>query len=81
VDAPPVATEDVKAAIGGRSGADEGRLLADDERARFTARIYGRSRVAAGDRMELAIDPEQVHLFAADDGRALAPDASLARTA
>ena len=42
VDAPPVATEDVKAAIGGESGADEGRLLADDRRARFTARIQGR---------------------------------------
>ena len=45
VNAPPVATEDVKAAIGGESGADEGRLLVDDRRARFTAR---HPRPAAG---------------------------------
>ena len=50
VDAPPVATDDVKAAIGGESGADEGRLLADDRRARFTARIQGRPPASAGGR-------------------------------
>jgi multiple sugar transport system ATP-binding protein len=71
VDAPPVATEAVKAAIGGESGADEGRLLADDRRARFTARIFERARLAAGERVELAIDPSQVHLFDLDSGAAL----------
>ena len=48
VDAPKVATEDVKAAIGGESGADEGRLLADDRRARFTARIHERIALGPG---------------------------------
>ena len=57
VDAPAVATEDVKAAIGGESGADEGRLLADDRRARFTARIHGSPPVGPGGSVELAIDP------------------------
>jgi multiple sugar transport system ATP-binding protein len=71
VDAPPVATEDVKAAIGGESGADEGRLLADDRRARFTARIQGRPPAQARGEVELAIDPSQLHLFDRDTGRAI----------
>jgi multiple sugar transport system ATP-binding protein len=77
VDAPPVATEAVKAAIGGESGADEGRLLADDRRARFTARIFERARLAPGDRVELAIDPSQLHLFDLDSGAALAGERPL----
>jgi multiple sugar transport system ATP-binding protein len=71
VDAPPVATEDVKAAIGGASGSDEGMLLADDRRARFTARLQGRPPASAGGIVELAIDPSQVHLFSRDSGRAI----------
>jgi multiple sugar transport system ATP-binding protein len=77
VDAPPVATEAVKAAIGGESGADEGRLLADDRRARFTARIFERAHLAPGERVELAIDPSQLHLFDLDSGTALAGDLPL----
>ena len=68
VDAPRVATEDVKAAIGGESGADEGRLLADDRRARFTARIQGRPPAPARGEVELAIDPSQLHLFDRETG-------------
>jgi multiple sugar transport system ATP-binding protein len=70
VDAPPVTTEDVRAAIGGAGGADEGRLLADDRRARFTARIHGPHPITAGDTIELAIDPSQVHLFERETGEA-----------
>jgi multiple sugar transport system ATP-binding protein len=81
IDAPPVATEDVKAAIGGASGADEGRLLADDKRARFVARIHGRTPVGAGGSVELAIDPSQIHLFDRESGVALELDDSLARVA
>ena len=68
MNAPPVATEDVKAAIGGESGADEGRLLADDRRARFTARLQGRPPASARGVVELAIDPSQLHLFDPDTG-------------
>ena len=71
VDAPPVTTEDVRAAIGGAGGADEGRLLADDRRARFTARIHGQLPIAAGDTIELAIDPSQLHIFERESGKAL----------
>jgi multiple sugar transport system ATP-binding protein len=71
VDAPRVATDDVKAAIGGESGSDEGRLLADDRRARFTARIQGSPPASAGEAVELAIDPSQLHVFDRETGRAL----------
>jgi multiple sugar transport system ATP-binding protein len=71
LDAPPVVTDDVKAAIGGESGADEGRLLADDDRARFTARIPGRPPASSGGMVELAIDPSQLYLFDRESGRAL----------
>ncbi|HEY1277766.1 MAG TPA: sn-glycerol-3-phosphate ABC transporter ATP-binding protein UgpC [Thermoleophilaceae bacterium] len=71
VDAAAVATDEVKAAIGGESGSDEGRLLADDRRARFTAQIQGRPPVSAGGVVELAIDPTQLHLFDRETGQAL----------
>jgi multiple sugar transport system ATP-binding protein len=81
VDAPRIATDDVKAAIGGESGADEGRLLADDRRARFVARIQGRPPASARGTVELAIDPSQVHLFDRESGRALELEPTVARVA
>ncbi len=81
VDAPRIATDDVKAAIGGQSGSDEGTLLADDTRARFTARIQGRSPASAGGRVELAIDPSHLHFFDRETGRALALDRPVVRAA
>ncbi len=81
VDAPKVATEDVKAAIGGESGADEGRLLADDRRARFTARIYERIAIAPGGSIELAIDPSQLYMFDLEDGARLSFGRDLERVA
>jgi len=71
VDAPPVVTDAVKAAIGGESGADEGRLLADDARARFSARIRRSVALAAGETVELAIDPERLYAFDLETGDAL----------
>ncbi len=81
VDAPRIATEDVKAAIGGESGADEGRLLADDRRARFVARLQGRPPASARGVVELAIDPSQVHLFDRESGRALELASEVVRAA
>ena len=81
VDAPRVATDDVKAAIGGESGSDEGRLLVDDRRARFTARIQGSPPASAGEAIELAIDPSQLHLFDRDTGRALELEQSVEKVA
>ena len=81
VEAPKVATEDVKAAIGGESGADEGRLLADDRRARFTARIYERIALDPGGSIELALDPSQLYAFDVDNGARLSFGRDLERVA
>ena len=81
VEAPKVATEDVKAAIGGESGADEGRLLADDRRARFTARIYERIALDPGGSIELALDPSQLYAFDLENGARLSFGRDLERVA
>jgi multiple sugar transport system ATP-binding protein len=81
VDAPAVATEDVRAAIGGAGATDEGRLLADDRRARFTARIQGPVPITPGETIELAIDPSQLHLFERKSGKALEWRGSAGRAA
>jgi multiple sugar transport system ATP-binding protein len=46
-------------------------LLADDDRARFTAVVPGRSRLSVGDVLELAVVPGMVHLFDPESGAAL----------
>ena len=81
VEAPKVATDDVKAAIGGDSGADEGRLLADDRRARFTARIYERIALDPGGSIELALDPSQLYTFDLESGARLSFGRDLERVA
>jgi hypothetical protein len=81
VDAPPVVTEAVKAAIGGESGADEGRLLVDDDRARFSARIHSTVTTGRGDVVELAIDPEQLYAFELETGAALEREPAAKSTA
>ncbi len=50
---------------------DDGTLLADDQRARFTAAVHGRHVVRAGDRVELAIDHRALHVFDPVSGDAL----------
>ncbi|MFT3865564.1 MAG: ABC transporter ATP-binding protein [Solirubrobacterales bacterium] len=70
VDAPAVSGDAVEAAIGGESGPDAGRLFADEGRARLTAQLPGRAPVTAPGRVELAIDPSQLHVF--DDATGLA---------
>jgi multiple sugar transport system ATP-binding protein len=71
VDAPAFSGDAVEAAIGGDSGPDAGRLLVDEGNARPTAQLAGRAPVRAGGRIELAIDPTQLHLFDCDTGDAL----------
>ncbi len=50
---------------------DDGTLLADDQRARFTAAVHGRHVVRPGDRVELAIDHRALHVFDPVSGDAL----------
>jgi multiple sugar transport system ATP-binding protein len=47
-------------------------LLAEDDRARFTARIEGRRRFAAGETVEFTVQPETLHLFDPETGLAIA---------
>jgi multiple sugar transport system ATP-binding protein len=74
VDAPAVSGEMVDAAIGGETGPDSGRLFADDARARLTAQLPGRAPVQGGGRVELAIDPSQLHVFDDATGESLPLD-------
>jgi multiple sugar transport system ATP-binding protein len=60
VEAPPVQADAVKAAF---DDVDEGRLLADDRVARFSARLRGRADVRSGQRLVLAVDHRELHLF------------------
>jgi hypothetical protein len=65
-------------------GADEGVLLADDQRSEFTARIDGRQSVEPGTTVELAVDHRALHAFDVDSGLALraeVPERPLAATA
>jgi multiple sugar transport system ATP-binding protein len=50
---------------------DEATLLADDDRARFTAVVPGRRRFAVGDVVELGVPAAAVHLFDPATGAAL----------
>jgi multiple sugar transport system ATP-binding protein len=80
VDAPAVSGDAVEAAIGGESGPDAGRLFADEGTARLTAQLAGRAPVRAGGRVELAIDPSQLHVFDDATGDALPLDRTPGRS-
>jgi multiple sugar transport system ATP-binding protein len=75
VDAPRVSTDAVRAAQDAE-GADEGVLLADDQRSEFTARVDGRHAVEAGTTVELALDHRALHAFDVDSGLALRAEAA-----
>jgi multiple sugar transport system ATP-binding protein len=67
LDAPRFETGDVKDAIEGESD----KLLADDERALFTARVDARTRARPGSPLELALDPSRFHYVDASSGTRL----------
>ena len=62
LDAPRVDTESTRAAIEAQA-ADDDQLLAEDDRATFTARVQGRPRLGPGDPLELAVRTERLHFF------------------
>jgi multiple sugar transport system ATP-binding protein len=71
LDAPRV-TGDALAAAATEVEDRDGRLLADDERARFVARVDGREPVTAGERARLRVDHTQLHVFDVETGAAVA---------
>jgi multiple sugar transport system ATP-binding protein len=71
VDAARVDSEAARAAVEARSADDE-QLLAEDDRAQFTARLAGRPPIAPGQRVELAVRTEAMYFFDPDSGATLA---------
>ena len=70
VDAAPVEAEDVRAVHD--EGEASAKLLADDARAHFTARIDARTRARAGATLRLAVNAAAFHFFDAETGMSLA---------
>jgi len=70
IDAAPVEAEDVRAVHD--EGEASAKLLADDARAHFTARIDARTRARAGATLRLAVNAAAFHFFDAETGMSLA---------
>jgi multiple sugar transport system ATP-binding protein len=70
VDAEKLGGEAAAAADEATEDADA-TLLAADNRARFTARVEGRRRFAAGEAVEFTVPPDAIHLFDPETGEAL----------
>jgi multiple sugar transport system ATP-binding protein len=70
VDAPPVATEEIRAAT---DEDDEQILLRVDEQptAVFCARVDARTHIVPGERITLTLDPSRFHFFDPDTGLAI----------
>jgi multiple sugar transport system ATP-binding protein len=71
LEAPRVDSEATRAAAEARSADDE-QLLAEDDRAQFTARLAGRPPIAPGQRVELAVRTDALYFFDPDSGASLA---------
>ncbi|MBA3689856.1 MAG: ABC transporter ATP-binding protein, partial [Actinobacteria bacterium] len=71
VDAPPVETEELMAAIADDAG-EEAVILADQERrCIFCARVDARTSCGPGDTITLSLDPARFHFFDPATGRAV----------
>ena len=73
VDAPRVDADALRDAMDASASSDT-VLLADDDRAQFTAVIDAHQPVAAGETIELVVDPERLHGFDPASGAAVARD-------
>ena len=69
VDTPPVRADAVKAASDAHH--DEAAILADDDRAEFTAEVDSRVPVVVGTEVELAVHSPGLHFFDPDTGDAV----------
>ena len=71
VDAPPVATEELMAAITDDAGEEAVILAGEDRRCVFCARVDARTKVGPGDTITLSLDPARFHFFDPATGRAI----------
>ncbi len=69
VDAPRVSADELRDAVD--AGAGDDVLLADDDRATFTAVVDAHHPVSAGETVELVVEPERFYAFDPASGRAL----------
>jgi multiple sugar transport system ATP-binding protein len=74
IDAPPVLTDAVKAAAD--ADPEEQTILADDNRAEFTAEVDSRVQVGVGQEVELAVHAPGLHFFDPETGAALGSGAA-----
>jgi multiple sugar transport system ATP-binding protein len=75
VDAPRVSAEELRDAVDADAGDDV--LLADDDRATFTAVVDAHHPVTAGETVELVAEPERFYAFDPASGRALGAESSV----
>jgi multiple sugar transport system ATP-binding protein len=80
LDAPRVDTEATRAAVEAQA-ADDDQLLAEDDRAQFTARLAGRPAIDPGQEVELAVRTERLYFFDPQSGETLAAAVDPARSA
>jgi len=71
VDAPPVATEETKAATD--ETGEELLLAAEEPRCVFCARVDARTSCKPGGTIKLSLDPARFHFFDKETGRAIEP--------
>jgi multiple sugar transport system ATP-binding protein len=72
IDAPHVATEDVKDAVGAEEAVVALGQHAEQAGTPFVARVGRESRAREGDRIEVAVDTRMLHFFDLDTGAAIA---------
>ena len=70
IDAPPVDHKDV-ADLGPQGEDDESGIPLHEGKSLWTARVSARSRVRAGDRIELGVDTSNMHFFDPESGLAI----------
>jgi multiple sugar transport system ATP-binding protein len=71
VDAPPVETEELIAAITGDADEEVVILAGEERRCLFCARVDARSTSGPGDTITLSLDPTRFHFFDPATGRAI----------
>ena len=71
VDAPPIITEDTRAAATAEEGEDILPLAAAEGRTPFTARVDARTAARPGSLVRLSVDPRRFHFFDCGTGLAI----------
>jgi multiple sugar transport system ATP-binding protein len=71
VDAPPIETEETRAAADTADDDESFGLISDGRRAVFCARVDARTRARPGSSIKLSLDPSRFHYFDPETGLAL----------